>query len=767
METVEKRIARVQKKVKQQKKDPALDENVSDDEAETEDEENQGMTANDEKDYFDVVIDATRKKGKGKRGGVDDDDNNGQSSLMFSQLNLSRPFLRAIEAMGYVEPTPIQAQVIPYGLAGRDICGSAVTGSGKTAAFALPFLERLLYRPKDIPAIRVLVITPTRELAMQIHEVIIKLSQFTDISSCLVCGGKRDVKSQEATLRSQPDIVICTPGRMLDHLRNSRSITLDDLDVLVLDEVDRLLELGFQEEVEELVKYCPIARQTMLFSATMTPKVEDLIKLSLKKPIRIKTESSNSTVAPRLIQEFIKVRDASVASSSGSNEIEALLLSLVSRGFGEKTIVFFELKRQAHRFTAICKLAGLKATELHGDMPQTMRYLSLEMFRTGESAILCSTDVAARGLDIPGVQTVINAEMPRNVSTYVHRVGRTARAGCGGRSITLVADDRRKIMKEVLKSEAKKVVDSNGNTVHQTNNQILSRTVPSGVLATYAAKITSFEDQIASFLEEEKQRMKLEALTRDTERAENLLAHADEIQSRPARTWFQSKAEKAELRELTLQKVREERAKAKELSIEEEKERERNMSASDKQAKMLLTDDYRLDDKENEKKLKNSVHRLSRVKRRRQEALAAEKEEQEEREKDGKGKGPSMDSVIKKAKSAARQKEESKRERSAGEITMKKVTVVEKLNDDGDDDGPTRKRTKIVRQKFAVGGFDHDMAEWSGSSGGINRVNKKAMKQQAKRDLEFEEFDPEKKLRKGGKKGHQSFKSKAKFKRRK
>lgn len=178
-----------------------------------------------EASYFDSVIeDQTGDRSQG---------------TMFPELNLSRSLLRAIEACGYVNPTPIQAQVIPHALAGRDICASAVTGSGKTAAFALPFLERLLFRPRDISATRVLVVTPTRELASQIHSVIQKLSQFTDITCALISGGKKDIRSQEAALRNRPDIVICTPGRIIDHLRNSRSVTLDDLDVLVLDEVDR------------------------------------------------------------------------------------------------------------------------------------------------------------------------------------------------------------------------------------------------------------------------------------------------------------------------------------------------------------------------------------------------------------------------------------------------------------------------------------------------------------------------------------------------
>lgn len=687
-------------------------------------EEDFGMDDDDEKEFFDEVIDTTSK---GKKLS----NNNGnqyESDIIFAQLNLSRPFLRAIEAMGYTTPTPIQTQVIPHALAGRDICASAVTGSGKTAAFLLPALERLLYRPKDIPAIRVLVITPTRELATQIYDVLQKLSQFTDITSLLICGGNKDVRSQEAQLKQEPDIVICTPGRMLDHLRNSLSITLDYLNILILDEVDRLLELGFQEEVEELIKYCPFQRQTMLFSATMTPKIEDLIKLSLKKPLRIKTDSSKITIASRLIQEFIKLKNISESLTAMNNstparknffeqqkEKEAILLALIHRSFHTRTIVFFELKKNAQRFCALLNLSGIKAVELHGDLPQIQRYMSLESFRTGEVEVLVATDVAARGIDISQVQTVINAEMPRNISIYIHRVGRTARAGCGGRSITLVSEDRRKIMKEVLKEEAKKIAaqrlaaeeeeQKNGNKTNKNNknekeekkkkeeakkqkksednddddneededdeeeeeeekdqwdddddkekkngfstNQILSRNVPSNVVQHYLDKINNLEPSLANYLQEERHRRQIDQLEREAERAQNILLHQDEIQSRPARTWFQTETQKQQLRTLSKERIRSEREalsnpRKRTLSQGEEgdegdndsgdddEEEDDMMLESERKLKELSTaDDYRIDenDKSNKKLLQ---HRLSRKKRRRLEALEASREADEE-----------------------------------------------------------------------------------------------------------------------------------------
>ncbi|KAF6164018.1 hypothetical protein GIB67_028722 [Kingdonia uniflora] len=306
----------------------------------------------------------------------------------FMELNLSRPMLRACEALGYHKPTPIQAACIPLALTGRDICGSAITGSGKTAAFTLPVLERLLFRPKRLNAIRVLVLTPTRELAAQVHSMIEKLAQFTDIRCCLVVGGL-STKMQEVALRSMPDIVVATPGRMIDHLRNSKSVGLEDLAVLILDEADRLLELGFSAEIRELVRVCPKRRQTMLFSATMTEEIDELIKLSLTKPLRLSADPSTKRPAT-LTEEVIRIRRMREVNQ------EAVLLSLCSKTFTAKVIIFSGTKQAAHRLKILFGLAGLKAAELHGNLTQVQRLDALELFRRQQVEFLIATDVAAR-----------------------------------------------------------------------------------------------------------------------------------------------------------------------------------------------------------------------------------------------------------------------------------------------------------------------------------------------------------------------------------
>ncbi|XP_011083581.1 DEAD-box ATP-dependent RNA helicase 28 [Sesamum indicum] len=440
----------------------------------------------------------------------------------FLDLHLSRPLLRACEALGYNKPTPIQAACIPLALTGRDICGSAITGSGKTAAFSLPTLERLLYRPKNRPAIRVLILTPTRELAVQVHSMIGKLAQFmTDIRCCLVVGGL-STKVQEAALRSLPDIVVATPGRMIDHLRNSLSVHLDELAVLILDEADRLLELGFSAEIHELVKMCPKRRQTMLFSATMTEQVDELIKLSLNKPLRLSADPTTKRPAT-LTEEVVRIR----RMREGNHE--AVLLALCSKTFTSKVIIFSGTKKAAHRLKILFGLAGLKAAELHGDLTQAQRLDALELFRKQQVDFLIATDVAARGLDIIGVQTVINFACPRDLTSYVHRVGRTARAGREGYAVTFVTDNDRSLLKAIVK---------------RAGSRLKSRIVAEQSIKKWSEIIEQMEDQVSSILQEEREEMALRKAEMEVTKAENMIAHKDEIYSRPKRTWFVTEKEK-------------------------------------------------------------------------------------------------------------------------------------------------------------------------------------------------------------------------------
>ncbi|KAI1731547.1 DEAD/DEAH box helicase domain-containing protein [Ditylenchus destructor] len=266
----------------------------------------------------------------------------------------------------------------------------------------------------------------------------------------ILFSGGLDIKAQEAALRLSPDVVIATPGRLIDHLHHSPNFSLADIEVLVLDEADRLLEEGFADQMKELIRMCATNRQTMLFSATMTDKVEDLAKMSLKKPVRLFI-NENTDTAKNLNQEYIRIRKGK------EDDREATVAALVTRSFTDHTIVFVRTKKDCERLnTVLCRL-GVKAGQLHGGLPQTERVKALQDFKDEKLDILCSTDLAARGLDVDGVMTVINMHMPTELSRYIHRVGRTARAGKIGRSISLVAEQERTILKQIVKMNTRPI----------------------------------------------------------------------------------------------------------------------------------------------------------------------------------------------------------------------------------------------------------------------------------------------------------------------
>ncbi|KAJ9585565.1 hypothetical protein L9F63_002641, partial [Diploptera punctata] len=429
------------------------------------------------------------------------DDELKKENASFYQMNLSRPLLKAIASMNFVHPTPIQAATIPVALLGRDVCGCAATGTGKTAAYMLPILERLLYRPagEDVTT-RVLVLVPTRELGVQVYQVTRQLSQFTNIETGLIVGGL-DVKRQEAVLRKSPDVVIATPGRLIDHLKNTLSFSLDSIEVLVLDEADRMLDEYFAEQMKEIVKSCARTRQTMLFSATMTEEVEDLAAVSLNKPVKVFVDS-NRVVAFNLRQEFIRIR------SDREGDREAILAALVCRTFRDHTMVFVQTKKQAHRIHILLGLLAVKVGELHGNLTQPQRLEALRRFKDEELDVLVATDVAARGLDIPNHQSVINFVMPPTVQHYIHRVGRTARAGRAGISVSLAGEGERKIVKDVVK---------------KANNPVKMRIIPTDIIEKYKSRVLALEEKIKDILQEEWEERALAKAENQANRAENIL----------------------------------------------------------------------------------------------------------------------------------------------------------------------------------------------------------------------------------------------------
>ncbi|KAJ2498422.1 nucleolar DEAD-box protein required for synthesis of 60S ribosomal subunit [Coemansia sp. RSA 1972] len=436
----------------------------------------------------------------------------------FTLMNLSRAVMKGLTKLGFSKPTPIQAKTIPVGLLGKDVCGGAQTGSGKTAAFLVPILERLQYRPKQVATTRVLILCPTRELAIQCHNVGTKLAGFTDITLCLCVGGL-PIKPQQAELRLRPDVVIATPGRLIDHLRNSPTFSLDTIEILIMDEADRMLDDGFEDELTEIIAACPKKRQTMLFSATMTDNVDKLVRLSLHKPVRVQIDPPKSA-AKGLVQEFVRVR-------TGKDEDRtALLAALCKRQIKRRCIIFFRSKMAAHQMRIVFGLLGLRAGELHGNLSQEMRLQALEQFRDGHVDFLMATDLAARGLDVTGIDTVINYTMPTQFAQYLHRVGRTARAGRTGRAITLIGESDRKMLKMAVKNSAK--------------DKIKQRVVPIDVLNKYRAKVDEVAEQMKSVYADEKQDKMIQDAEMQMSKASNMLKHKTEIQNRPRKTWFQS-----------------------------------------------------------------------------------------------------------------------------------------------------------------------------------------------------------------------------------
>ncbi|CAL5866855.1 uncharacterized protein PFLUO_LOCUS1066 [Penicillium psychrofluorescens] len=448
----------------------------------------------------------------------------------FQDFNLSRPILRGLASVGFTDPTPIQRKAVPVALLGKDIVGSAVTGSGKTAAFMVPILERLLFRPRKVATSRVAILMPTRELAVQCYNVAVKLATFTDITFCQLVGGF-SLREQENILKKRPDVIIATPGRFIDHMRNSPSFTVDTLEILVLDEADRMLEDGFADELNEILTTIPKSRQTMLFSATMTDTVDKLIRVGLNRPVRLMVDAKKQT-AVTLVQEFVRLRPGREDKRLG------YLLHLCKEIYTGRVIIFFRQKKESHRVRIIFGLLGLKAAELHGSLSQEQRIKSVENFRDGKVAFLLATDLASRGLDIKGVETVINYEAPQSHEIYVHRVGRTARAGRSGRACTIAAEPDRKVVKAAVKSGKAQ------------GAKIVSRVVDMAVADDWAQQAEDLADEVEEVLQEEKTEKQLSQAEMQVTKGENLIKHGSEIMARPKRTWFETERDKRASRKL-------------------------------------------------------------------------------------------------------------------------------------------------------------------------------------------------------------------------
>src|SRR5947199_4420535 len=351
--------------------------------------------------------------------------------MSFPKLGLSPAILEGVKAMGYVEPTPIQLRVIPLILAGQDVIGSAQTGTGKTAAFALPILSHL-GQPGRAP--RVLVLEPTRELAAQVETAIRDLARFTPLRVAVVYGGVGYGRQNDA-LRQGIDIIVATPGRLLDHLRQGNA-KLDQIKFLVLDEADRMLDMGFLPDVRRIVEKCPRDRHTSLFSATIPPEIESLIRWAMRHPQTVEIG------ARRTPAQTVKHVIYPVAQDQKSD----LLRELLERVNYDSVIVFCRTKNRADRLGNLLRKSNHAVTILHSNRTQREREQALRGFRDGRFEVLVATDIAARGLDIANVSHVINFDVPQHPEDYVHRIGRTGRAEASGDAFTLmVAEDSKHV----------------------------------------------------------------------------------------------------------------------------------------------------------------------------------------------------------------------------------------------------------------------------------------------------------------------------------
>ncbi|MDP1790769.1 MAG: DEAD/DEAH box helicase [Methylibium sp.] len=368
----------------------------------------------------------------------------------FDTLALDPKLLRAVADSGYLFMTPIQAKAIPLVLAGRDVMGAAQTGTGKTAAFSLPLLQKMLKHESSStsPArhpVRALVLAPTRELADQVANNVKTYSKHTQLRATVVFGGI-DMKPQTAELKRGVEVLIATPGRLLDHIE-AKNCSLSQVEYVVLDEADRMLDIGFLPDLQRILSYLPKSRQTLLFSATFSPEIKKLANSYLQDPILVETARPNAT-ASTVEQRFYRVED-----DDKRNAVKQLLRTRAIT----QSIVFVNSKLGAARLARAFERDGLRTQALHGDKSQDERLKALASFKAGEVDLLVATDVAARGLDIADLPAVFNFDVPFNAEDYVHRIGRTGRAGASGLAITLVSRDDARLVSDIEKLIKKKL----------------------------------------------------------------------------------------------------------------------------------------------------------------------------------------------------------------------------------------------------------------------------------------------------------------------
>lgn len=369
--------------------------------------------------------------------------------MTFESLGLSTALVKAVEKKGYTEPSPIQEKAIPLVLEGKDVLASAQTGTGKTAGFTLPMLHNLVANNKwKRRPIRALVLTPTRELAAQVFDNVREYSEYLNIKSMVIFGGVNQ-KPQVRALRDGVDVLVATPGRLLD-LQSQGALSLGKIEFLVLDEADRMLDMGFLRDIKKVLDLVPKERQTLLFSATFSPEIKSFASSILRNPVAVEAAPENTT-AEKVVQKVYRV---------DKGKKTELVIKLIADGKWKQVLVFTRTKHGANRLTEKMNKKGITAAAIHGNKSQNARTKALQGFKTNKVRVLVATDIAARGLDIPLLPHVINFELPNVPEDYVHRIGRTGRAGASGEAISLVCGEEREYLKSIEKLLGEKMPTS-------------------------------------------------------------------------------------------------------------------------------------------------------------------------------------------------------------------------------------------------------------------------------------------------------------------
>jgi ATP-dependent RNA helicase DDX27 len=437
----------------------------------------------------------------------------------FKDFNLSRLILKACSDMEYFHPTKVQDKVIPLILRNHDVLINSETGSGKTACYLLPIIQKILNHKGSANEIKALIIIPTRELAYQCGEMVQTFTKYLDtFNSVILCGGM-SVENQLNQLNAKPDIIIATPGRLIDIIYNYKTFSLEYINIIVLDEADKLLELGFKDAIMEIFNIVKNNdnRQTLLFSATLNPKIVDLGKDTLKRPVKLKLAAS--AILANLKQSIVRIKFK--IEDNDDNVFEkrmAYLISLLIKGSRKRSMIFFNTKLECHKAKLILDKFNIRSAELHSDIEQTERLKSLDEFQKGSIHYLLATDIAGRGIDVEKVRCVINFQMPLLPDRYIHRVGRTARKGYIGEAVTICDEKDRLILKKLIKKE-----HFNLNVIKTDNVEIKK----------FYKELLTNKEEVRNDMENYEIEKELIGAEKEVDRAMNLKIHYNEIHNRP------------------------------------------------------------------------------------------------------------------------------------------------------------------------------------------------------------------------------------------